>query len=322
MKNIILFILITLSSCSFVLESPGDLLSSQNTNMSVEAMNRAYPYWNMKPFEFRVNDLNAGTIGEGASESTDSEQNRKARILNIRSKEVVLERLNIIRFVVNTPEFADLLRTKQFYSSRNEGSVKLGDPLDSERLVKVVQKASFYSRIIKTKVISGAAAHASVDGFLYLASDAELANVSVKGSYVAFPNTHSWEGYNTPWIAEAFFHELLHNMGFSHRVNQDATYGMQSVFSKTYNNPKWQKKYKKQLAAFQYYTKKYSHYLRTDSLATKSKRFNDTDLFTADQTRSENTHNNETYNNKIEEVCVLYPDGTHKLVKMRNGRII
>ena len=326
LKNIrILLFIIIISSCSFVPESPLDLLSSQNASMSVEAMNRAYPYWNMKPFEFGVANLNAGS--QGGDISTDPVANANARILTIRSKEIMLERLNNIRFVVNTPEFADLLRTKTFYSSRTGsgafGTIKVGEAMDSERLVKVVQKASFYSRITKTQVLAGAVAHANVGTFLYVASDAELANVSFKGLYVAFPNRWHWEDevtYKGTFLDEAIFHELLHNMGFNHKLGPgipDATNGIQRVFSIIYNDPKWQKKYKKQLKSFQYYTKKYSHYLLADSLANKSKRFNDTDLFTADQTRSENTHNND-----IEEVCVLYPDGTHKVVKMRNGRII
>ena len=323
MKNIILFILVFVaSSCSTIPKSPLDLLSSQNASMSVEDMNRAYPYWNMKPFEFGVADLDAGS--QGGDISTDPEKNRNARILTIRSKEIMLERLNNIRFVVNTPEFADLLRTKTFHSSRAGsgvfGSIKHGEAMDSERLVKVVQKASFYSRITKTQVLAGAVAHANVGTFLYVASDAELANVSFKGLYVAFPNRWHWEDevtYKGTFLDEAIFHELLHNMGFNHNVGNDATNGIQRVFSIIYNDPKWQKKYKKQLAAFQYYTKKYSHYLLADSLAVQKKQLNDTDLFTADQTRSENTHSNE-----IEVVCVLYPDGTHKLVKMQNGRMI
>ena len=319
MKNIILFILVFVtSSCSFVPETPFDLLSSQNTSTALAEMERRYPYWNMKLSRFGVDDKDSGELGGPVS--SDPEKNKNARILTIRSKEIMLERLNNLKFVINTPEFADLLRTKTFYSSRNGSSIKLGEAMDSERLLKVVQKVAFSSAIIKTQVISGGAAHGSVGGFIYEASDAGLANVSSGGFYVAFPNRWHWEDlkvYEGTWLEEGLFHEFLHNLGFNHNVKNDATYGMQDVFSKTYNDPKWQRKYRQQLASFQYYTKKYSHYLLADSLAVPKKQLNDTDLFTADQTRSENTHSNE-----IEVVCVLYPDGTHKLVKMQNGRMI
>lgn len=320
MKNIIMFILVFVaSSCSIVPKSPLDLLSSKNTNMSIEEMNKAYPFWNMKLSPFRVDNLNAGTSSAGGSESTDPEMNRNARILNIRSKEVMLERLNIIRFVVNTPEFANLLRTRTFRSSRNAGSVKLGDILDNERLVKVLQKASFSSQIRKTKVVRGAIAHANLGAFLYLASDETLNNSSFRGWYVAFANTESWEGYNTLYIAGVLFHELLHNMGFNHLTSDDATNGIERVFLETYEDPKWQRKYKQQLISYQYYTKKYANFLQEDSLANQSRQFNGTDLFTADQTRSEDSY---TRNNEIEEICIFYLDGTYKLVKMQNGRII
>lgn len=321
MKNIIVFILVIIGgSCSTIPQSPFDLLSSQNTYMSLEEMNRTYPYWNVKLFDFEAANLNAGWYGP--NNTPTPEDHRNAKILNIRSKEIMLEKLNTIRFVVNTPEFGDLLRTKTFYSSRTGtgpfGSIKIGDPMDSERLLKIVQKISFYTRIKKTQVPFGAEATANIGKFLYVAGDEEINNVSFKGLFVQFPNKWSWERYATsPWITEVLFHELVHNMGFTHDVPNDATYGLHGVFSAVYNDPKWKKKYKKQLDIFQYYTKKYENELQKDTIAGQIKHIKQFDNVVATDPQSEYT-----YNNEIEDVCILYPDGTHKLVKMRNGRVI
>ena len=226
--------------------------------------------------------------------------------------------------MVNTPEFANLLRTKLFHSSRNEGSVKLGDPMDSERILRVVRRASMYTHFRKVPINVGVVATASVGPFLYIASDEELTNASSKNLKVNMPNKWSWEKYaNDEYIEEAIFHELLHNMGFNHKLAgtglRDATYGMQQdVFNVIYNDSKWRAKYKNQLEGYLYYTTKYSHFLLKDTVPASARQFNGTDLFTIDQT----SYSDETHNNEIEEVCMLFADGTHKLVKMRNGRII
>ena len=324
MKNIILFILVLVaSSCSTVVEeTPSKPEPPKPEPPSyVDEMDKKYPHWNLKLFDFYVGDTDAGPYGDG--DSPTAEDNKNARIITIREKEIILEKINRVRFVINTPEFANLLRTKLFYSSRNDGSVKLGDPMDSERILKVVRRGSFYTQFRKMQVSSGALATATVGTFLYIADDEELTNVSHQGLRVNIPNKWSWERYaDDEYMVEAIFHELLHNMGFNHKLAgtglRDATYGMQQdIFHVIYNDPKWRAKYKNQLESYLYYNKKYEHFLQADSVPDLGKQFNGTDLFTADQTKVGNTHNNE-----IEEVCILYPDGTYKLVKMRNGRMI
>ena len=316
MKNIILCILIILSSCSFVPESPLDLLSSQNTSMSLANMERRYPYFNTKVSSFRVMDEDPGFYH--TTPPLTPERAKESRRISIRGKEAMLNKLSAIRFVINTPEFAELLKTRQFYSSYTKegpyGSIKKGDPMDSERLLYVLQKVNYQVRINRRAVPQNAAASANVGTFLYLADDQELANVTFKELFVNYPNRENWEGYsNTPYYLGILFHELVHNMGFNHHLAgtglADATVGLQNVMADVFRDPKWQKKYKKQLESYQYYTKKYEHLLQEDTVVIPAKKFDDTDLFSIDQIQTE-------------EVCILYPDGTHKLVKVRNGRMI
>ena len=203
MKKIIICIFIILSSCSFVPESPQDLLRNQNNinPLSIEEMHRLYPFWNIQLMEFRADNMDAGTTGANGSVSSDPVLNAKARVISIRSKEAILQIMNKIRFVVNTPEFADRLRKQTFRSSRNGSthgiapynSIKLGDPMDSERLVKVLQKVSLYSQIRRTRVPQGADGAANVGPFLYEASDTQLTIATSRHLYVALHNNHSWD---------------------------------------------------------------------------------------------------------------------------------
>ena len=324
MKNIILFILVLVaSSCSTVVEeTPSKPEPPKPEPPSyVDEMDKKYPFWNVKLQEFRVEDQDAGFQNQPSS--TDPVENAKARVISVESKRSLLRIMNTIRFVVNTPEFANLLRTKLFYSSGNGegafGSIKKGDPMSSERLLTVVRRGSFYSQFIKKQGIAGTDAHANVGSFLYVASNKELVDTTSKYRYVAYHNNASWDDwYQDKYWVGVVFHELLHNMGFNHTVPRDATLGMQNeVFRVVYDDPKWKAKYKEELEAYIYYTTKYEHFLQAETVVDKSRQFNGTDLFTADQTKVGNT-----YNDEIEEVCFLQKDGTYKLVKMRNGRMI
>ena len=332
MKNTILFILVLVtSSCSTIPKSPLDLLSSQNTtSTSVEAMDRRYPYLKVTLRPFQVWDKDSTTPGATPL------QNMRARQIDIKEKYNILRRVDFMRFVVNTPEFETNLLNGVYRSARNvtgsRGVIKVGDIYDNNRILELLQKLIMNTRIGKQPLSSGAAAVGMLGSSFYVTGESKMNN----SAFIIFPNRDYWGegGYNNDnfpsniYIAGVIFHELIHNMGFNHEDpihGNDTVYGIQNMFIKTAQDPKWQKKYGKQLASYKLYQTKYKDWLTFITTPTrvhaKQSPIPNNDTYDREypgelETGQQGPQNEETV------VCILYPDGTHKLVKMRNGRMI
>ena len=318
MKKIILFILIILSSCSFVPESPLDLLSSQNTtSTSVEEMDRRYPYLKvtLRPFEVHESTLN-----------------ERARQIDIKEKRNILEKVEFMRFIINTPEFETNLLKGTFKSARTStgyyGTVSWGDTYDNKRILELLQNAHISTRFGKQHLNSGVGGAANLGPHFYITANSLDSMLAAKGNFIILPNREYWAegGYlKDAYIAGLIFHELLHNMGFNHGgPSHDTVYGVQGVLTATVN-AEWRKKYKKQLASYKLYQTKYADWLTFITTPTrvhaKQSPMLNNDTYDREypgelQVGQQGPQNEETI------VCILYKDGTHKLVKMRNGRII
>lgn len=320
MKKIILFIvIITTSFCSTVPKTPFDLMLSQKSIMSMEEMNKAYPYWNLKFDSFVVYDDKPYNPGD-----PDLPPNLlpipdlvyiRAKKIDVLEKKLMLQKMDLIRFAVNTPEFASNLMKGVFKSARNVsgsfGTIKKDDVYDNKRILEILQKRIAPFSIHKKVLNYNAAAVAVVGPSVYVLDDNDPVNK--RHSWVAFPNREYWGsgGYlNQPhYIAGVLFHELLHNAGFTHGTTEqkyDTVCSVMRVFRNTIGTSAWQKKYKKQLQSFRYYELHHTGMLALDTFPVPKSIRSDI----------------EYYSDEEEIVCIINPDGTYKMVKMRNGRII
>ena len=336
MKNIGILIFVVMSSCSFVPNSPTDLLSSQKVGgtHSIEEMNRMYPYLNtvLRPFE--VQDKNSPVYG-----ATELD-NMRARQIDATEKYNMLRRVDFMRFVVNTPEFETNLLKGKFRSARTAkgvyGSIKVGDYYDNNRILVLLQSLIINTRIGKQPLSAAAAAVGLLGKPLYVTANSQNSMVEQMGygAFIIFPNRDYWGvgGYNNDnfpsniYISSLIFHELLHNMGFAHEETlhgQDTVYGIQNVFVQTAQDPVWQKKYQRSLKVYQYVQTKHKDWL---TFTTTPTRIN---------VRQGAKRTDESYNkNDIElgvseeqiEVCILNLDGSYTIKtttkrKMLNGLI-
>lgn len=309
LKFIIILIISVLSySCSKKsFTAPAELMGAKDIyyNENLNTMSQMYPYWNISFGSFQVvnESIRADLIANASSETL-----YKAKRLEIVEKSLMLQKLALIRFVLNTPEFEEELMKKKFYSSVNasgpNGNIKRGDLYDNKRLLEVLRRRHYNVTIRKGIISKGAAAVGVLGPSLYVMADD---NKSVSNSYwIAFPNHEDWSkgGYlQDSYMAGVVFHEMLHNSGFNHNVPNDATYGIQGVFTKVYGDKIFREKYREQLASFRaFYERKYSNELKSPTIY-KSKKIS---------LRTDYINGN---NDSDAEICILYHDGTSSIEK-------
>ncbi len=282
MKIIWILTFTIMSSCSFVPDSPMNLLSSQKVGetLSIEEMNRMYPYLNivLRPFEVQDKDSSVA----GATEL----DNMRARQIDAIEKYNILRRVDFMRFVVNTPEFETNLLKGKFRSARTAtgfyGSIKVGDYYDNKRILALLQSLQINTRIGKQPLSGGAVAMGEIGKAFYVTADSQTSMVEQMGysAFIIFPNGDYWGlgAYNEDnfsdniYIAGVIFHELLHNIGFIHEEpvhGQDTVYGIQNVFTQTAQDLVWQTKYQRQLKTYQYVQTKYRDWLTFTTTPTR-----------------------------------------------------
>jgi len=310
-----LFLILLLGSCSFTPSDPADLMTSQNNySFDLETQGKQYPFWNISFTGFFVADQDPRSVS-----NPTEQQKYDSRLININDKRLMLKSLAFLRFVINTPEFTTNVLKQKYQSSRtvtdSRGSVKEGDPLDSKRILEILQKRSYSLQIQKRIMDSEAAAIGVLGPFIYLMDDN---NPSVNNSsWIAFPNDQNWStgGYlKQVYIAGVIFHEMLHNTGFTHKdkVSNDATYGTQYVFKIVASDPTWQRKYQKQLQTYiNYYIDRYQkEWLLTDTIAVKKKKI-----------RSKRDLAFKRVVQETVEICILNKDGTHTIKKISKDSV-
>lgn len=249
--------------------------SSQNP---LKNLNDKFPFFDIHLDRFVVFDQDSNASG------ATSIDNQNAKILTVSEKRIMLNALDTIRFVINTPEFGSLMKLQTYYAADNfsgpNGMVQKGQPYPSkERLLQVIQQrmASVIIRKEQVPLVAFAVGQLPIESGrffnAYVASDDNPINHGT--FFVAFNNREKWDSppffQNEAFIASVLFHELLHNMGFSHAepldINRDTVYVLQQVLEAVYNDPAWQNKYAGALRSFRpFYPNLYSSWLKSDTL--------------------------------------------------------
>lgn len=263
MKNIfIIFLSLLVISCSQRVTRPLNSFSSTSeqqeisTNYQristndanyVQKMEELYPAWNVKLHRFFPKDAT----------------------ITVAEKRNMLQKLSLVKFMINTPEFEEKVLQTKMYSAVNakgpNGNIKVGSELDSKRIMTVLKNRK-YNVVIRKSIIKGYAALGVLGPSLYCLAD----NADTGTWWIAFPSSQNWAkgGYlQEPYLSAVVFHEILHNTGFSHSGNYGAIYPLQNVYKSLYNDAKFKEKYKEQLEDFiYYYEMKYPEVLLSDSV--------------------------------------------------------
>lgn len=313
-KTNILYLSFTLAffvlSCDNKQLSPSDLLLTEDNTSpseSLESKNRRLPFFGIELKEFYVIDENSN--GDGAT----AEDNARARIITATSKKRMLDALDIIRFVINTPEFEkEMLSSSTKFRSARTTTGPLGDSInkndfyDNKKVFQTLQNVKYKVTIRKGQIPLGAAAVGVVANQHLYVYPADNEFYKRENMWIAFPNRENWDssGYlQTAYIASVILHEIVHNMGYTHGASSDDTvYGIQDIFLKVYNDKEWQEKYKAQLKQFTPY---YS-VLHENEVAFDTK---------AGSTRNQVGINAQVIENNLEYACQLNVDGTYNIIK-------
>ncbi len=219
------------------------------------------------------------------------EDNINSRKITVSEKNIVLEALDTIKFTVNTPEFEELMMAQTYYAgadfSGSLRSVKQGDEYDKEILLQAIKDRIGLVTIRKeqmpfTCVFAMGQLPIDTTGRTYNAYVDDLTHsLSLANLFISLNNRDQWDSvdfyHNQGFLAGVIFHELLHNMGFTHAdpldVNKDTVYILGNVLTAVYNTDEFQEKYETALAAFRpFYPSLFSEYLLTDTIAVSRSR--------------------------------------------------
>lgn len=287
-------------SCSFYPSSPVETMAVQNNySFNFAEMSRRYPYWNTGLGEF-IADPNEVNPGVPLTPELQAEHQKITAL----DKRLMLQKMDLIRFVINTPEFEANFMKATFWGDANAsgpgGKLELNKPLDNKRYLEIIRRRKYNVTIRKMQLSLNAAAVGVVGAKIYVLADDDR---QISNSYwIAFPNREIWSkgGYlQETYMAGVVFHEMLHNTGFNHNTAaHDPVYEAQGVFTGTYNSD-FRIKYAKELAAFRgFYENQYSFWLTYDTIAPGSK------------TRARSAVPT-PMGAPGEVICILNKDGTH-----------
>ena len=242
----------------------------------LEELDKRYPYLPIKLKPFEVADKDSSFSG------ASDEENKEARKIDIKEKEYMLKHLDLLRFVVNTPEFEKevFLEVHKFRVGRDAkgayGTIKEGDYYNKTKLLALLKHASITTYIRKDALSPGTEGLGKAGPSYYV--DVDLDNNPSKGPWntdalIMFPNNSYWAssefGYGQEFphnieIVGLMLHELMHNLGTKHGAvvsPEDTAVVMHNVFRATTSEPEWRNKYRKQVKEYKYYQTKYKDFL-------------------------------------------------------------
>ncbi|MGL4676816.1 MAG: hypothetical protein ACRCWI_04015 [Brevinema sp.] len=294
------------ASCSTIPESPSELMGAQKYSLTLEEKNRLYPFWDVHLRGFQVNS------GGG-------------KTLKVDEKRRMLRHLSLLRFTMNTPEFATNILNGEYYANRNISSkdgkrkVQSGDKLDPQRLLDILRYRSYPFTIRKQSMPGAVGMGAVPNHYLYLE---EFSSSLFRGHlWIGFPDTHNWNtgGYlQDAYITGVILHEMLHNMGFSHGgtmpESKEVLRQIQNNYKKTLNK-EFYTKYQKQLEVFgSFYEERNANELTFETIngspippTNPLLSYNTSMEYRVVDSYPDNLHDDE------EVVCVLKEDGTYEL---------
>ncbi len=268
---IITVIMISINSCTSSVDSVSEIdFLSKKQVLTEQEKDHLYPAWNI-------------SLRHLKNES-------KNRAFTAEEKETTLSILSVIRFVVNTPEFEANILKRQLKSSENKSaqttsaSVKVGDKLDSEKVLRTVQRTLLETQISLAELTGGALGLGIVPKYYPYFEDVNhrkyesIMKANMSQVWVKFTSryniTDSLASYAA--IGETLLHEATHNLGFGHHdsishYGPDVSYAMGQEYVKTLRDPAFLKKYKNEFKRLvPYFEEKYAQFITTEP-AVKSK---------------------------------------------------
>lgn len=278
----IIVLTIFISSCSNI-----DPSTTNETILYLSTMDKKYPYFPIKLKAFVVTDE------DSSLENATEEENKKSREISIEEKAHVLEAINLIRFVINTPEFrAEFFDNSYKFEASKDGSgirtIKKGEYYNKNILFNILKNAAITTYILKDDIGFNANAVATLGPHFYVNVDAE--NPIVEGDndndpwvardlLIILPNNIYWTDKDTLYgdkyrLAQVIFHEMIHNLGFNHLNNSpnepwdqyDTAEFMEDIFRYVVENKGWKSKYKTELEQYTYYKTKYNNFLKSKTV--------------------------------------------------------
>lgn len=282
MKKILL-IAVFFTSCS---------ISLSDKERSLDQKSSSHPFFNINFGGFGVSNENSNGVG------AQSQDHFNAKRLTVGEKRLMLDALDRIRFVINTPEFAEAMKANSYIAGNSfsgpNGNVTKGQAYpDNNRLLKVIQdriatvvitKASLPRSVFAEGVLPTSGSGSSLFFFnAYVGADEDPLN---SGTFrITFHNRSRWndrefivnEGFDDSagFIPSVVFHEILHNMGFVHAENldieRDTVYQLQTVLERVINDRNWQNRYSAQLAQFRpFYPLKHEEWIVADTVPARA----------------------------------------------------
>ena len=171
-------------------------------------------------------------------------------------------------------------------------SIKVGDPLDSKKFLRTVQRTLLETQIALAELSGGALGLATVpDYFLYFEDiyHKDYANILKENNKVTWVKFASWHNITDTLasyvsVGEVILHETTHNLGFTHHINvpifggKDATYTIGEEYKNTLRDPAFLEKYKHEFKKLiPYFEEKYAQFITTEP-AVKSKNIDDSKI--------------------------------------------
>lgn len=295
-----------INSCSVISSMSSEALYQKTAaELIIENKSKEYPNFNIDFGSFLV--VNAPLQDDIVA--TEEILNAYHK-LTVKEKTYMLRNLDVIKFAINTPEFEAELHTRRYRSSRKgsgpNGTIVFGSYYDTERLFQLIKNRKYTLSIHKDRITKNAQAVGMLGEFLYVMADNDP---RMTNSYwIAMPNHEIWDRglyAEENFIAPIVFHEMMHNTGFSHGIDEnDTVYQLQDVLSTVLRNRDFKNKYASELEKFRpFYEERYKGWLKNDTLSYKKSL-----LSTVNNLDNDNTFNN-IYHDSV--YCVINNDNTH-----------
>ncbi|MGL4394609.1 MAG: hypothetical protein ACRCS8_05235 [Brevinema sp.] len=321
MKKLTILFFILTASCTVTPDSIRDLLvNQQSTRLTIEQKTMLYPMFGIGFYGFGASDTDP--IYDGPNGMTE-EHKRRARTFNVVEKRYMLRNLDLIRFVVNTPEFADALRTNKMRLVRAGsgplGSNKSGDYADGDRVLNILRHFSYQLRICK-RPLANAEAAAPVGKYRYNHDPKSFPTNGISSIFFPSHRYLDQDSYvqDNYYRAGTVLHEIMHNLGFTHGggISTDVVYGTAGSFKLLAKDPVFMEKYKHELARFRpYYEERFSFLLQKDTYLK--------DPPPPGFNRSVHVHSEseDPFNDPNATICLLNEDGTYTVMTVREYQL-